>query len=202
MQTPTTDDAGVARRALEHLLDQAGDPDAFEDQGRLERRQHRLQRRARGLLLRRHRRVLRPGRIGLRARGIDHDVGAELFGERPARRRIICGDDRVQSSELQRRDDREPDRAAADHQRHLVAANIGLGHGVNADRERFGQRRMLRRKAVRHYEQQRFAEQHALGIAADMVVGIADAFGPSAVSSAGSEQTRVPGFSLRWVSGP
>ena len=34
---------------------------------------------------------------------------------------------------------------------------------------------MLRRETIRHLQQQRFAEQHALGIAADIVVGIADA---------------------------
>ena len=63
---PDHDDAGVARRAFEHLLQQAGYSDAFEDQRGLERRQHRLQRRPRGLFFRRHRRVLGPGRVGLR----------------------------------------------------------------------------------------------------------------------------------------
>ncbi len=41
--------------------------------------------------------MLGPGRRRLRARGIDHDVGAELFGKRAAGRRIICRDDRVQA---------------------------------------------------------------------------------------------------------
>ena len=81
----------------------------------------------------------------------------------------------MQSLQFQRRDHRQPHRAAADHQRHLVAADIGLGNRMDADRERLGQRRMLRRKPVRHFQQQRLAEQHALGIAADIVVGIADA---------------------------
>jgi hypothetical protein len=34
---------------------------------------------------------------------------------------------------------------------------------------------MLGREAVRDFEQQGFAEQHALGIGADIVVGVADA---------------------------
>ena len=96
-------------------------------------------------------------------------------GQRAARRRIIGGDDRMQSLQLQRGDDRKPDRTAADHQRHLVAAHIGLVDRVDADRERFGERRVFRREPVGHFEQQRLAEQHALGIAADIVVGIADA---------------------------
>ena len=95
-----------------------------------------------------------------------------------ARRRIIRSHDRMQPLQFQRRDHGEPDRAAADHQRHLVAADIGLGHRVHADRQRLGQRRMFRREAVRHFQQQRLAEQHALGIAADIVVGIADALRP------------------------
>jgi hypothetical protein len=46
---------------------------------------------------------------------------------------------------------------------------------VDADRQWLGQRRMLRRKSVGHLQQQRLAEQHAFGVAADIVVGIADA---------------------------
>ena len=46
---------------------------------------------------------------------------------------------------------------------------------MDADRERFGQRGVFGRQPVRHFQQQRLAEQHALGIAADIVVGIADA---------------------------
>ena len=45
--------------------------------------------------------------------------------------------------QLQRRDHREADRPAADHQRHLVAAHVGFLDGVDADRERLGQRGML-----------------------------------------------------------
>ncbi len=36
-------------------------------------------------------------RIGLRAGRIDDDVGADFFGQGPARRRIIRSDDRVQA---------------------------------------------------------------------------------------------------------
>jgi hypothetical protein len=119
--------------------------------------------------------MLGPAREGLRTRGIDHDIGAELLGERAARRRIIRGEDRVQSPDSQRGDHGKPDRPAADHQRHFIAANVDLCHRVNADRKRFGQCGVLRRQSVRDFEQQRLAEQHALGIAADIVVGIANA---------------------------
>ena len=98
-----------------------------------------------------------------------------LCGQGAARRRIVRSDDRMQAFQFQRRDHRKPDRAAADHQRHLVAAYVGLGDRVDADRQRLGQRRVLGRKPVGHLQQQRLAEQHALGIAADIVVGIADA---------------------------
>ena len=87
--------------------------------------------------------MLGPGRIGMRARGVDDDVGAELFGQRPPRRRIIGGDDRVHPLDLQRGDDGEPHRAAADHQRHLAAPDVGFGHGMHADRQRLGQRGVL-----------------------------------------------------------
>jgi hypothetical protein len=49
---------------------------------------------------------------------------------------------------------------------------------TNADRERLGERGVLRRETVRHFQQQGFRQQHALGIAADIVVGIADADRP------------------------
>ena len=68
-----------------------------------------------------------------------------------------------------------PDRPAADHQRHLAASDVGFCHRVHADRERLGQRGVLGGEAVRDFEQQGFAEQHALGIGADIVVGVADA---------------------------
>lgn len=81
----------------------------------------------------------------------------------------------MQSPDLQRRDDREPDRPATDHQRNLAAFDIGFCYRVYADRERFGQRGVLGREAVGDFEQQGLAEQHALGIGADIVVGVADA---------------------------
>src|SRR3954470_9705650 len=58
--------------------------------------------------------MLGPGRVRLRARGIDDDVGAEPFGERAAGPRIIGGDDRMQSPDLQRRGDRETNPPAAE----------------------------------------------------------------------------------------
>jgi hypothetical protein len=111
----------------------------------------------------------------LRARRVDDDVGAELFGERTACRRIIGGDDRMHPLDLQRRDDGKPDRPAADHQRHLAAFDVGFCNRVHTDRERLGQCSVFGSEAVRDFEQQGFAEQHALGIGADIVVGIADA---------------------------
>jgi hypothetical protein len=119
--------------------------------------------------------MLGPCRIRLHARGVDDHVGAELFGERPARRRIVGGNDRVQSPDLQRRDNRKADRPAADHQRHLASPDVGFCYRVHADRERLGQSGVLGGEAVRDFEQQGFAEQHALGVGADIIVGIADA---------------------------
>ena len=84
----------------------------------------------------------------------------------------------MQTLDLQRSDHREPDRAAADHERHLAALHPRLLDRMHADRQRFGQRGVLRQQAVRHFQQQRFAEQHPLGIAADILVGIADALRP------------------------
>ena len=46
---------------------------------------------------------------------------------------------------------------------------------VDADGERLGQRGVLGRQAVRYLQQQGLAEQHALGITADIVVGVTDA---------------------------
>ena len=169
------DDTRIARRAFEHLLQQAGHADAFEDQRGLERRQHGLERRPCRLLGLRHLSVLGPGRVGLRHPGVDHDIGAELGRQCAPRRRVVGGDDRMQPPDFQRGDDRKPDRPAADDQRHLAAPDIGLGNRVNADGEWLGQRGVLRRKPVRHFQQQRLAQEHRLRIAADIVVGIADA---------------------------
>ena len=157
---------------------QTGNADAFEDQRGLQRRLERLPRRPRGFFLRRHRGMLGPARIGLRAGGIDHHIRAELFGKRATGRRIIRRNDRTQALDLQRSDDRQPNRSAADHERHLAALHPRLLDRVHADRQRLGQRGMLRRQPVRHFQKQRFAEQHAFGITADIVVGIADALRP------------------------
>lgn len=46
---------------------------------------------------------------------------------------------------------------------------------MHADRKRLGERGMLGGEPVRHFKQQRLAEQHLLGIAADILVGIPDA---------------------------
>ena len=54
-------------------------------------------------------------------------MSAPIFSASARRRRIVGGDDRVLPLQSQRRDHGEPDRAAADHQRHLVAAHIGFG---------------------------------------------------------------------------
>jgi len=78
MQTPTNDDAGIARRASKHLLQQAGNADAFENQRGLERRQHRLQRRAAPPSVRETSAQCSAGRIRLRTRGVDHDVSASF----------------------------------------------------------------------------------------------------------------------------
>ena len=67
-----------------------------------------LQRRPRGLFLRRHRGVFGPGRIGLRTRGVDNNVRAELFRQCPPRRRIIRRHDRVQPLDLEGGDHGNP----------------------------------------------------------------------------------------------
>jgi hypothetical protein len=55
---------------------------------------------------------------------------------------------------------------------------------------------MLRRKSVRNFEQQRLAEQHALGIAADIVVGIADALRSLRCQQCGKRTDACAGFQL------
>ncbi|MGY2804582.1 hypothetical protein ACVIHF_001312 [Bradyrhizobium sp. USDA 4506] len=52
---------------------------------------------------------------------------------------------------------------------------LAIATRMHADRKRLGERGVLGRKPVRHFEQQRLAEQHLLGIAAEIIVGIADA---------------------------
>ena len=74
----------------------------------------------------------------LRHLGIDDDIGAQPCRERTPRRRIVGGDDRMQTLDPQRCDHREPDRAAADHERYLAAPDVGFRHGVDADGERLG----------------------------------------------------------------
>ena len=72
-----------------------------------------------------------------------------------------------------------------------------------AYRERLGQRGVLGREAVRDLEQQGFAEQHALGVGADIVVGIADALRSLPRSdSAGSETDFGAGLNFSVVPGP
>jgi len=102
----------------------------------------------------------------------------------------------MQSFQFQRRDYSQSHRATADHQRHFVAAYIGLGDRVDADRQWFGQCRMLRRKSVGHLQQQRLAEQHALGVAADIVVGIADALRSIRHQQGGKRADPCTGFQL------
>ena len=62
----------------------------------------------------------------------------------------------------ERRDHREADRAAADHQRRVVRLEARLGHRVQAHRHRLGERGVLGGEPVRHREQQRLGEPHVL----------------------------------------
>ena len=73
---------------------------------------------------------------------------------------------------------------------------------MHADGQRLGERRMLGRQAVGHFEQQRRGQQHLLGIAADKVVGVAHALGAVGLSITGMAQTRVPGLSFLFGLGP
>jgi hypothetical protein len=96
------------------------------------------------------------------------------LGEPAPRRREIGGDDGPEFPELQRGDHGKPHRPAADHQRHLLAGRCCLRDGVDADGEWLGQRRVLGRQAVGHFDQQRLAQNHALREAAGKLVGVAD----------------------------
>ena len=72
-------------------------------------------------------------------------------------------------------DHRQPDRAAADHQRHIIRRQPRVLHRVPAHRDRFGQRRLVGGQSVRHFQQQALGERHVLREATGDVVGIADA---------------------------
>ena len=60
----------------------------------------------------------------------------------------------------------QADRAAADHDRHVLAADLAAVDGVPAHRHRLGEHRDLVREPVRHPERQRLLHQHPLRVGA------------------------------------
>ena len=168
-------DARAGRGAFHDLLDHARDADAFEDHAGLLSRSDIEQAREPARVVAGGRRGVRPGFVGRSGRGIDDDVGAHALRQRAPRRRKIRRDDRVRAFDLQAGDHRQADRAAADHQRHVVGRQSRELHRVPADRDRFGQRGVLGGQAVRHLQQHPVRQRHELAIAAGDLVVVADA---------------------------
>ena len=92
---------------------------------------------------------LAPRVDGRRDSRVDDYVGAELLGERAPLAGEVGGDDRADAAHLQLGDARQTDRAAAEHDRALVAGDAALGDGVHADGQRLGQRRDVGSRARR-----------------------------------------------------
>ena len=95
--------------------------------------------------------VARSPRRGVRrvVSRVDDDVGAAALGELAAPGREVARDDRPHALGLEHQDHAEADRPAADHDRHLLLADLAAAHGVPGDGHRLGQRRDLGRQAVR-----------------------------------------------------
>ena len=81
----------------------------------------------------------------------------------------------MQALHLQAGDDGEADRTATDDQRHVLLCQAGAFDRVPAHGHRFGQRGLVGRQPVRHFQQQPVGERHVLREAAGGLVGIADA---------------------------
>jgi hypothetical protein len=148
-------DAGASRGARHDLVDHAGHADALEDD----------------------RRFAPPCRRDRRAR-FDALVRAERDGQLPPPQREVGGDDRADPAQPQGRDHREAHRPATNHQRLVARLQARLVHRVEADGHRLGQRGLLGREPVRDLEQQRLGEPHVLGVAARLVVRVADGLAP------------------------
>ena len=82
------------------------------------------------------------------------------------------------AASFERRDDRQPDGAAADHQARLTGFEAGEPHGMLAHGQGFGQRGHVAGEGVGHREQEDLLEGHVLGQGARVEVGVADLLDP------------------------
>ena len=106
--------------------------------------------------------------------GVDDLVGPEGLGETAPGGREVGGQDRTVAPALERGDDGEPDRSAADDEAGLPRAEAGQSHGVLAHREGLGQRGQVGVQRVGHRQQQQLLQHHVLGQRARVDVGVAD----------------------------
>ena len=77
--------------------------------------------------------------------------------------------------QLERRDGRKPDRAAANHQRHFGIIHAEMFHRMNANRHGFGQRGVIGFHRGRQRQQHTFRERHIFGKAARHIRVVAHA---------------------------
>ena len=75
---------------------------------------------------------------------------------------------------LERGDDGEPDRSAADDEAGLPRGESGQTHGVLAHGQGLGQRGQVGVQRVGHRQQQQLLQHHVLGQRARVDVGVAD----------------------------
>ncbi len=108
------------------------------------------------------------------AGGVDDIVRAHGRRQFSAGRREIGRDDRLDAAQLQRRDHRQPNRAAPEDQRAVAGCDPGSVHRVQADRHGLGERGALRVEAVGHLEEHRSRQQHALAVAGHEVVAVGE----------------------------
>jgi hypothetical protein len=67
---------------------------------------------------------------------------------------------------LQHQDHREPDRAAPDHDRGVLGADLAASYGVQRHGHRLGQRSAVGVQPVRHPHRHRRGDEHVLGVPA------------------------------------
>ena len=198
------DDAREQRRPVDDGLDHAGHPDALEDDRVLGRRAERLaeppgmppaEREALQLLARGDGKLERGGNVGKLpaplhgsergvVRRVKDDVRAAGAGQRAARGRVVAGNDRAHTLGLQQKDDRQPDRPAADDDRHGALAHLAAAHGMPGHGHR--QCRDVGPQAVGHWHHQRLLHEHLLGVGTGRVHRQAD--GVDALTAAQERQ--------------
>ncbi len=116
---------------------------------------------------------LGPGGVGRDLGRVDDLVGAHAFGGGAALGGVVAGDDRPKAPGPERGDHRQAHRAAAHHHAHVVGGRLGLGHGVLAHGQGFGQGGVFGREAVGDLQHQGFGEDDVFGEAAGDAAGIA-----------------------------